>query len=353
VDQKRSYYRILGVPREESAANIRSAYHRLAQQYHPDRAGPEGKLAFQEVNEAYNTLCDPEKRAEYDAKLSRRSQRQGPRRSRRSPPPRSSSPPYPSPPPRAAAERSVPSGPWPRRDSRWPRDPWLGDPWRGARVSGASASGAPWPREPEPLRPEPLRPEPLRPDTLRGWPGRAEPIGPSSRRSRPRGRRPAWPGRGVEPLIPDDSAPPPSRSSSAARSASNASTRARVDPGPGRGGLRGWGPAERGLSLEVALDRAAAARGGELVIRLPLQALCGTCRGSGRDPRPGSRCRRCGGGGAVERTVRVPVHVPPRVPDGALLGVPLPSTAGMPARGYGSDPRSPRLWVRVRVVDSR
>ena len=63
----KDYYAILGVPREASADDIKKAYRRLAQKYHPDvskEAGAEEK--FKEVAEAYQTLKDAEKRAAYD-----------------------------------------------------------------------------------------------------------------------------------------------------------------------------------------------------------------------------------------------------------------------------------------------
>jgi curved DNA-binding protein len=64
----RDYYKILGVERAASAEDIKKAYRKLAMQYHPDR-NPGDKQAeerFKEMNEAYQVLSDPQKRARYD-----------------------------------------------------------------------------------------------------------------------------------------------------------------------------------------------------------------------------------------------------------------------------------------------
>ncbi len=65
---KRDYYEVLGVNRDAGEADIKKAYRRLAMKYHPDR-NPDDAAAtdrFREVSEAYEVLCDPEKRAAYD-----------------------------------------------------------------------------------------------------------------------------------------------------------------------------------------------------------------------------------------------------------------------------------------------
>ena len=65
------YYKILGIPRMADHATIRSAYKRLALQYHPDR-NPNNQAAeeyFKIVNEAKQLLSDPVKKARYDLLL--------------------------------------------------------------------------------------------------------------------------------------------------------------------------------------------------------------------------------------------------------------------------------------------
>lgn len=69
MNQKRDYYEVLGVGREASDAEIKSAYRRLAMQHHPDRNPnnqEEAAERFKEITEAYSVLADAQKRAAYD-----------------------------------------------------------------------------------------------------------------------------------------------------------------------------------------------------------------------------------------------------------------------------------------------
>ncbi|MDA1260046.1 MAG: molecular chaperone DnaJ [Planctomycetota bacterium] len=64
---QRDYYEVLGVARDASEADIKSAYRKLALKFHPDRnkdAGASDK--FKEATEAYSVLSDESKRAQYD-----------------------------------------------------------------------------------------------------------------------------------------------------------------------------------------------------------------------------------------------------------------------------------------------
>jgi molecular chaperone DnaJ len=61
------YYVTLGVERGASDSDIKKAYRRLAQQWHPDvNQEPDAAVRFKEINEAYQVLSDPERRQRYD-----------------------------------------------------------------------------------------------------------------------------------------------------------------------------------------------------------------------------------------------------------------------------------------------
>jgi curved DNA-binding protein len=65
--QFRDYYKVLGVPRDAAADDIKKAFRKLARKYHPDVSKEKDAEAhMKDVNEAYAVLSDPEKRAAYD-----------------------------------------------------------------------------------------------------------------------------------------------------------------------------------------------------------------------------------------------------------------------------------------------
>lgn len=67
----RDHYVVLGVPRSSTGPAIRRAYLELVRRLHPDRAGVGETGRLQEINEAYETLSDPERRRRYDRMLGR------------------------------------------------------------------------------------------------------------------------------------------------------------------------------------------------------------------------------------------------------------------------------------------
>lgn len=69
MSQKRDYYEVLGVSRDAGEQELKSAYRKLALQYHPDKNPGDPQSAeekFKEISEAYGVLADGQKRAAYD-----------------------------------------------------------------------------------------------------------------------------------------------------------------------------------------------------------------------------------------------------------------------------------------------
>ena len=62
------YYKIMGISKDTPQKDIKAAYKKRAKQFHPDLHpdDPKAKAKFQALNEAYDVLNDPEKRAKYD-----------------------------------------------------------------------------------------------------------------------------------------------------------------------------------------------------------------------------------------------------------------------------------------------
>ncbi len=91
---KQDCYSILGVPRTAGPEEIRAAYRRLARLYHPDlNSSGQAEARMQQINEAYATLSDPDRRRRYDVYGTVSAASPTPRQSSRSEPRRGSAPP--------------------------------------------------------------------------------------------------------------------------------------------------------------------------------------------------------------------------------------------------------------------
>ncbi|KAK1356017.1 J domain-containing protein [Heracleum sosnowskyi] len=70
-----SFYELLGIPESGSLSDIKKAYKQLARKYHPDVSPPERSEEYTQrfilVQEAYETLADPQTRASYDKDMSK------------------------------------------------------------------------------------------------------------------------------------------------------------------------------------------------------------------------------------------------------------------------------------------
>ena len=64
------FYLLLGIGRDSGMTQIKRAYRRLALRFHPEVAGDEGGEQFERLQEAYQTLAHPARKADYDRKLS-------------------------------------------------------------------------------------------------------------------------------------------------------------------------------------------------------------------------------------------------------------------------------------------
>ena len=68
MEKKRDYYEVLGIGREASDSEMKTAYRKLALKYHPDKnpGNKEAEGKFKEAAEAYEVLRDSQKRGIYD-----------------------------------------------------------------------------------------------------------------------------------------------------------------------------------------------------------------------------------------------------------------------------------------------
>ncbi|WP_046920092.1 DnaJ domain-containing protein, partial [Streptomyces stelliscabiei] len=65
---EKDYYKVLGVPKDATEAEIKKAYRKLAREFHPDanKGNVKAEERFKEISEANDILGDPKKRKEYD-----------------------------------------------------------------------------------------------------------------------------------------------------------------------------------------------------------------------------------------------------------------------------------------------
>src|SRR5213595_2032793 len=65
---EKDYYKVLGVPKDATAAEIKKTYRKLAREFHPDANKGDAKAEdrFKDISEAYDVLSDEKRRKEYD-----------------------------------------------------------------------------------------------------------------------------------------------------------------------------------------------------------------------------------------------------------------------------------------------